>query len=439
MAGNFDVVIIGAGIIGTCIAYELSKKGFKTLNTDKNPAVGYGSTSSSCAVIRTFYSTTDASALAYEGWHYWRNWQDYVGSDIESPLINYRNCGCLLYKTESNNKLAGVPAIMDAIKCPYEHLTAGQIRQRLPIVDTQRFEPVKKVENEGFAEPTGPEIYGGIFFPVGGYVNDPQLATVNVKEAAVRHGAQFLFNAKIVEISQNKGRVCGVVLGDGTEIKADIVINVAGPHSSKINKMAGIGGKTAIKTRPLKQEVANVAAPQGFDYENDGPMCADDDVGTYSRPESGNHMLIGTVSPACDDNACDDSAWVDADDFDGNISEQIVTQVMRQAQRYSGLQIPSSISGIAALYDVSDDWNPIYDKSDLPGYYMAIGTSGNQFKNAPLVGKIMTAIIQANETGIDHDLQPGKFHLKNVDWTLPLEMFSRNRQINADSSFSVLG
>ena len=91
------------------------------------------------------------------------------------------------------------------------------------------------------------------------------------------------------------------------------------------------------------------------------------------------------------------------------------------------------------MYDVSDDWNPIYDKSDLPGYYMAIGTSGNQFKNAPLVGKIMTSIIEANEGGTDHDTHPGEFHLKNIDWPLPLAMFSRNRKINTDSSFSVLG
>ncbi len=434
MTEKFDVIIIGAGIIGTCIAFELSKKGYKTLSIDKNPAVGYGSTSSSCAVIRTFYSTPDASALAYEGWHYWNNWGDYVGNNIESPLITYRNCGCLLYKTAGNNKLAGVPPIMDAINCPYEHLTAEQIKQRLPIIDTQRFEPVKQVEDDGFAEPTGPELFGGIFFPVGGYVNDPQLATVNVKEAAVKQGAQFLFNAQVTEIRQRQGRTSGVLLSNGTEIDAPIVINVAGPHSGKVNELAGIGGTTAIKTRPLRQEVASIKAPDGFDYENDGPMCADDDVGTYSRPDAGNHMLIGTVSPPCDK-----ADWADADDFDTSISDQITTQVMRQAQRYSGLQIPSSINGIVALYDVSDDWNPIYDKSDLPGYYMAIGTSGNQFKNAPLAGKIMTAIIQANEAGINHDTHPGDFHLKNIDWTLPLAMFSRNRKINTDSSFSVLG
>jgi len=435
MTKQFDAIIIGAGIIGTSIAYELAKKGYKTLNVDKNPAVGYGSTSSSCAIIRTYYSTADASALAYEGWHYWSNWRDYIGDDLESQLISYRDTGSLLYKTEGNRMLANVPPIMDAIGCPYQHMDAAQVKQRLPIIDMHRYEPVKHVEDDGFAEPTGPEIYGAIYFPKSGYVNDPQLATQNVKEAAMRHGAEFIFNATVAEISQSNGRASGVVLADGQAISAGIVVNVAGPHSGKVNALAGIGGNTTIKTRPMRQEVASLKAPDGYDYEKDGPICADDDVGTYSRPESGNHMLIGTVQPPCDE-----LDWIDdADEFDGNISEQIMTQIMRQAQRYSGLQIPSSVNGIVALYDVSDDWNPIYDKSDLPGFYMAIGTSGNQFKNAPLAAKIMATIIEKCESGIDHDKDPGEFHLENINWTLPLKTFSRNRQINADSSFSVLG
>lgn len=430
---NYDAIIIGAGIIGTCTAYELAKKGYRTLNIDANPAVGYGSTSSSCAVIRTFYSTADASALAYEGWHYWKNWADYVKPESGEELISYKNSGCLLYKTDGNNRLENVPPIMDKIKCPYEHVSASQIAEMLPIIDTHRFEPVKKVEDESFAEPTGKEILGGIFFPVGGYVNDPQLATMNVRDAILRHGGEFLFNQKVVEITHDK-KVRGIVTADGTKLTAPVVVNAAGPHSAKVNALAGPGGVTAIKTRAARQEVANLPAPEGFDFENKGLMCADDDVGTYSRPASGNHMLIGTISPPCDE-----TDWADPDDFNENITDQIVTQVMRQAQRYSGLGIPASVNGLVALYDVSDDWNPIYDKSDLPGYYMAIGTSGNQFKNAPLAGQIMATIIEQCQAGNDHDANPGTFHLENIDWTLPLAMFSRNRKVNTDSSLTVLG
>ena len=82
---------------------------------------------------------------------------------------------------------------------------------------------------------------------------------------------------------------------------------------------------------------------------------------------------------------------------------------------------------------------PIYDKSDLGGFYMAVGTSGNQFKNAPVAGKIMTAIIEACEAGHDHDTAPLKFHLDNIDKDISLGAFSRKRKINESSSFSVIG
>ena len=50
MAKSYDAIIIGAGIIGACTAFELAKKGWKTLNIDKLPEAGYGSTSGSCIV-----------------------------------------------------------------------------------------------------------------------------------------------------------------------------------------------------------------------------------------------------------------------------------------------------------------------------------------------------------------------------------------------------
>ena len=101
--------------------------------------------------------------------------------------------------------------------------------------------------------------------------------------------------------------------------------------------------------------------------------------------------------------------------------------------------IPNNVQGIADLYDASDDWIPIYDKSDLPGFYMAVGTSGNQFKNAPVAGKMMNELINYVENGNDHDVNPLKFKLPNVDYELDMSFCSRKREINRESSFSVVG
>ena len=96
------------------------------------------------------------------------------------------------------------------------------------------------------------------------------------------------------------------------------------------------------------------------------------------------------------------------------------TQVLRVCQRVPNLGVPNQMRGVVDLYDVTDDWIPIYDQSQLPGFYMAIGTSGNQFKNAPIVGEMMAEIIEATEGGNDQDKKPIDFHLKKYQYTLKI-------------------
>jgi hypothetical protein len=59
--------------------------------------------------------------------------------------------------------------------------------------------------------------------------------------------------------------------------------------------------------------------------------------------------------------------------------------------------------------DASDDWVPIYDRSTLDGIFMACGTSGNQFKNGPLAGQFLRALVDAADAGIDHGTDSVQF------------------------------
>lgn len=435
MAERYDAIIIGAGVIGACTAFELAKKGWKTLSIDKLPESGYGSTSGSCAIIRTYYSAYETCAIAYEGWHYWKDWANYIGVEDEQGLITYNDTGCLVIKADHNNNLQKVCDTMEQLGCPYEHLTVEQIPNKFSGADTRQFEPAKRIDDEGFGEATGPSVNGAVFFSAGGYVSDPKLSAHNAQRAAEAHGAEFLFNAEITEIRQEQGRVAGVTLKDGTQIDAQVVVNVAGPHSSIINEMAGVRASMKMSTRALRHEVAHVPAPADIDYGNGGFVYSDSDIATYARSEIGNHILIGSEDPACDE-----KEWVDdPDNYNTEFTDQNKTLVMRLAQRLPSLGIPEQAKGVVALYDVTEDWIPIYDKSDLPGFYMACGTSGNQFKNAPVAGKMMTAIIEACEHGRDHDADPIEFKLDHIGHTISLGTFSRNREINPNSSFSVIG
>jgi sarcosine oxidase subunit beta len=434
MTKGYDAIIIGAGVIGTAVALGLARKGLSVLGVDRLPAAGYGSTSGSCAIVRPYYSTVDGCALGWESHFYWRDWADYLQADDERGLARYVNCGCLRLKSPANGFLKSTVKLMAEIGCPYEEWSAQEVLERMPGVVLDSFGEAKAIDDPSFGEPAGPPLPGGVFFPDGGYVNDPQLASHNLQRAAEAAGAEFRFKVGVAEIRRAKGRVAGVRLDGGEEIDAPVVVNVAGPHSYKVNALAGVELGMNIATRALRHEVCHVPAPKGVDYEARGYVFNDGETGIYIRPEIGNHILIGSEDPACDERQ-----WVDPDDFDRDFTEQWRVQVMRLAQRMPELGIPSRSKGVVELYDVSDDWIPIYDKSDLPGFYMAIGTSGNQFKNAPIVGEMMAELIAACEAGHDHDAEPIGFHLRYVDRDVSLGFYSRRRQVNPDSSFSVLG
>ena len=112
---------------------------------------------------------------------------------------------------------------------------------------------------------------------------------------------------------------------------------------------------------------------------------------------------------------------------------------MRYGQRVPSLGIPSQTRGVVDLYDASTDWIPIYDRTDLDGFYVAIGTSGNQYKNAGVAGHCMAELITAVEAGHDHDTDPIKVIGRYTGLEMDLGFYSRNREINPNSSFSVNG
>ena len=432
-----DAIIIGAGVIGSAVAFELAKRGYKTLNIDKLPTSGYGSTSNSCAIVRASYSTWDGVAMAYEGFFYWDDWANYLGVEDERGMIKYMKTGSILLKLQGEDHSKKCLKFYREIGIEHEILDLEALKKRMPIYSHDQYgETTRPDEDEHFFDKTGKKIEGAVFTPGSGYVSDPQLSSHNLQVAAEAHGGEFIFDREIIEIRQESGKASGVILKTGEQIDASIIVNVAGPHSFVINQMAGVEDQMNIKTKALRHEVHHVPSPDGFDFEKDGFHTSDANNAIYFRPETGNTILIGSEDPQCDP-----QEWIaDPDDYNNQITEsQWKAQVYRCARRIPDLKIPSRTSGIVDLYDVSDDWIPIYDKSALDGFYMAIGTSGNQFKNAPVAGHCMAELIDACEKGHDHDADPLKVKTVYTGLELNMGFYSRNREINQNSSFSVNG
>lgn len=436
MKTDYDAIIIGAGVIGAAVAFEMAKKGRKTLTVDAQAEAGHGSTSGSCAIIRVYYSTLEGTALAYEAYHYWRDWAGYLDADDERGLAEFKEIGTMVMKTDGNGDMKRSMALCDELSIPYQEWDEATIKQHLPHYQLDRFSPAKRPGDAGFGEPTSGKLPGAVFFEAGGYVTDPALSAHNLQRAAEAKGAAFKFNARVAAILRKDGRAAGVRLTSGEEITAPVVVNVGGPASAKLNAMAGVLDDMTITTKPLKQEVVHVPLPKDY-FQNRPPfITSDHDVYLYTRPEGDDHLLIGSEDPPCD-------AHIEVDDPDSDLwrdqTEQMEIQAIRQAQRAPSLPIPNSQKGVVDLYDVSDDWIPIYDKSSLPGFYMACGTSGNQYKNAPMAGKMMAELVDYCEAGNDHDTAPLSIQMEHCDLALNIGFFSRKRAINKDSSFSVLG
>lgn len=125
-----DVVVIGAGVIGASIAYELAARGRTTVSVDALPAAGFGSTSSSSAIVRFSYSTASGVAMAWEGMHYWRTWPEHVLVGDERGLAGLVSCGMLELDVPGRHRPT-VP-LFDRSGVAYGVWDSGQLQARMP-------------------------------------------------------------------------------------------------------------------------------------------------------------------------------------------------------------------------------------------------------------------------------------------------------------------
>ena len=399
--------------------------------------------------------------LSWESYQYFKSWQDFVQLPATPATLNVRECGGILLRSPNSN------AFIDAV-------LLNARRYGIPAEEWDRPQTEARVERIGWdvsknycardplADPLfgtpdpGPGISGSVYMPQTAYVADPRLAAMQMREAAERTGrVSFHFRRRVTCIrygpspSSGHFRVVGVDLDDGTKYATPCVVNAAGPQSYSVTEMAfSQRHSTRLRPndmhfmpRPLRAEVAFLDAPEGVNLDRDGLITGDFDLGIYLRPDLGNRLLVSGIEPACDALEWLDTGAVPLDHgwassrgtsdghkmYDPNdtiLSEAWERHVYRAALRMPGLAIPTSARhrrGVVSSYDVTPDWTPILDGSSRPGYYMAIGTSGNQFKNAPVIGDMMARLVEYCEgarcaargnDSLRHDVESFKYPMR---------------------------
>ncbi|MDR2373588.1 MAG: FAD-binding oxidoreductase [Bifidobacteriaceae bacterium] len=436
MSGNSnrsaDVIVIGAGVVGASIAYQLAKSGRKVILVDKGAGAGFGSSSASSGVIRFEYTLATSVIVAWEAAHMWADLRDYLEAPASEALAVFHRNGKIMMDCPAFPREL-LRAHFDALGIAYEEWDPAELRRRVGGIDPGRHFPPRPIDSDAFWEEPVEEI-GAIYTPQAGFIDDPRLACENFANAARRAGAEALYRTRVMGAEALAGGepVWRLTLDSGAAVEAPLVVNAAGPWSAEVNSLASVGGEFAITTRPLRQEVHAVPAPAGFNPPGRiGPCVADQDLGYYLHPEPSGSLQIGGTEPECDT-----LDWVDGPVDAVNLNrtaELFEKQVTRAARRFPGLAIPPRPAGVVGVYDVATDWTPIYDKTDAAGFYVAIGTSGNQFKNGPIIGEFMNGIVALAESGADHDVTPASYTGRITGRTIDLGFYSRLREPAANS------
>ncbi|MFF3854268.1 NAD(P)/FAD-dependent oxidoreductase [Micromonospora sp. NPDC002575] len=397
-----EVLIIGAGVIGASAAFALAKSGHDVLVVDRNSGVGDGSTGSSAGIIRVHASDMQSSALAADSLTAWNNWRDFLGADSAEALARFVRCGSLILDA-GTGFVDRAAAAMRAAEVSFEEWSSGEVEENFPYFDLHRFGPPGPIDDDEFwSEPTE-FLRGALYTPQSGYVGDPTLAAVNLMQAARREGARLRPSTTVARIDVEGARAVGATLADGSRLRAEAVLLAAGPHSDSLASAIGATADFRVRTRRIREELVHVPAPAGLDLALQGVHLVDGDLNINFRPESGNAFLGGSNG----DLAEEQTVIEDPDEFNPMVTPGGWERAtLRLARRIPTLGIPRARTGVVGLYDAAEDWLPIYDRTCFDGLFVAMATSGTQFKTAPIVGELLRHVIETELDGRDHTAEP---------------------------------
>ena len=213
----YDVVVIGAGVVGSALAYKLSQYQLKILLIDKNFDVGEGTSKGSSAIIHTGFDAavgTLESKLVTSASHVWPELS-------ERLKIPFQQCGAVLIAVddEQYKQLDKIyqKSIDNGVK-DVKLLTINEVKELVPDVS--------------------PNVRGGMNIPRESII-DAFSISIAFSEVALSNGVDILLGSEVTAVTESNSSVKYIKTSSGKEIPAKIVVNVAGLGSSKITDTYG--------------------------------------------------------------------------------------------------------------------------------------------------------------------------------------------------------
>jgi sarcosine oxidase subunit beta len=360
MERTADVIIIGGGIVGASIAYQLALKRAGRVILLEKGQLGEGSTSRCVGGIRTQFSTDINIRFSLESLKMFERFQEEFGIDPGFRQIGYLFLATTLPEMEGFEKTVALQRRFDI---PVELLEGDGIKRRWPYLRTD-------------------DVVGGTFCPWDGYAGPSEVLSGFVA-AAKREGAKICEGVEAIGIITRKGKVESVKTKEG-EISTRMVVNAAGPHAAAIGEMVGVD----VPVKPLRRQIF-VTAPFHF-TEQTIPLTIDFHRGWYFRREIDGILLSGPLDREPSFNLSTDY-------------EAMAETVENATFRVPALERAQIARGWAGLYEISPDHHAILGKvPEVEGFIVANGFSGHGFQHSPAVGKVIAElIVDGRATSID--------------------------------------
>ncbi|MCX6058483.1 MAG: FAD-binding oxidoreductase [Chloroflexi bacterium] len=353
MSQNFDVIVIGAGVIGVSTAFHLAERGLKPIILERKQ-IGYGATGSSSGLVRMHYDLEVESRLAWESFQYFRNWGDRVGGEC-----GFRRTGFLhIEPTHHEAQLHKNVEMQQRIGIPTSIITGA---------DVKKIAPYFKTDDIAFAA----------YEPESGYA-DATLTANSFLTAAKELGAVYMQDCEVTAVQISGGKVTGVQTTRG-DFSAPIIINAAGAWAGKLSDLFGV----SIPLGTWTHDVVHIRRPA---HIVDHLAVIDSSLGMYFRPDSGNLTLVALE----DDTRFDEPAEKEL----GYVARDFVDRAIdRICMRIPAMEEGSLHSSHVGRDGITPDQRAIIGQTGPEGYFLATGFSGTGFKIAPAVGLCISELI----------------------------------------------